>query len=243
MHLVEVANRAGLPPSTAHRLLTALEKHGFVEQNPVTRDYRLGAQLASLGLRVREGFSLRREALPVMEQLARQTGEDVYLCVRRDSESLLIELAPGTHAVRVTERLGEHMPLHRGAASRVLLAHLDPLLVEAYLQRTLDLQSEAGRAEARRLMRELAAIRERGYAVSTGEYASESAALAAPVRDFTHSVVAALCMLLPRIRLHRDRQPELVARLMGAAAALSRRIGYEPLTDPDRTGKTSTAPD
>ena len=237
MHLVEVADRAGLPPSTTHRLLTALEKHGLVEQNPVTRDYRLGGELLSLGLRVREGLSLRREAEPVMQQLAQETGEDVYLCVRRDSESLLIDTVAGTHAVRLTERVGERMPLHRGAASRVLMAHLDPLLIEAYLHRAFDLQSETGRTEARRLMRELSAIRERGYAVSTGEYAPDSAALAAPVRDFTGSVVAALCILLPRARLQRDRQTWLISRLTEAAAILSRRMGYQPFADAGRMQK------
>ena len=243
MHLMELAEQAGLPPSTTHRLLTALEKHGLVQQDPVTRDYRLGGQLLSLGLRVREGLSLRREAEPVMRQLAAQTGEDVYLCVRRDNESLLIDVVPGTQAVRLTERLGERMPLHRGAASRVLLAHLDPLLIEAYIRQTWDLQSEQGRAEARRLMRELAAIRERGYATSTGEYAPDSAALAAPVRDFSGAVVAALCILMPRGRLQRDRQPWLTARLTGAAAALSRRMGHlPPDSEPQATGALDGRP-
>ena len=234
MHLVEIAHRAGLPPSTTHRLLTALEKHGLVEQDPVTRDYRLGGELLSLGLRVREGLSLRREAEPVMRELAHATGEDVYLCVRRDGESLLIDMVAGTQAVRLTERVGERVPLHRGAASRVLMAHLDPLLIEAYVHRAFDLATQTGKAQARRLMRELAIIRKRGYAVSTGEYAPDSAAVAAPVRDFTGGVVAALCILLPRARLVRERQQWLVARLTDAAARLSMRMGYEPFSESPR---------
>lgn len=224
MGLVEIAHRAGLAPSTAHRLLSALERHGYVEQDPLSRDYRLGSTLVTLGLRARRGINLRRQAMPIMEALARQTGEDVYLCVRRETESLLIEWAPGTHAVRLAERLGERMPLHRGAGSKVLLAHLDSLAIDAYLHRHFG-PEHRGHSEVRRLLRDLALIRERGYAVSVGEYAADSASLAAPVRDFTGAVTAALCILLPRGRLARS-QAMLLERLKEAAAQLSAHLGH-----------------
>src|SRR5207237_1354039 len=112
----------GEPRTTVYRLIRALERAEFVEPAEQPGRYRLGLKLFRLGGAVVARFDERQAALPQMEALHAATGETVFLCIRRGLEAVCIERLEGFRAVSLALTLGGVLPLHAGAAPRVLLA-------------------------------------------------------------------------------------------------------------------------
>ena len=110
--LVDMARLSGLDKATARRLLVALGKKGFVEQDPVTRRYRLGAALVRLA-RIREiALPMLDIARPLVEELSRQCGETVH--VSQVAANLLssVLVCESPHANRVSVAVGQNLPFH-----------------------------------------------------------------------------------------------------------------------------------
>lgn len=133
--LQAIAQEQGLHKSIAFRLLRSLEEQGFVQQDPVTKEYRLGLTLLELGEAARAGLDMRQEALPFIAELVQQTGETAYLTVRSGSEAVCVEVQESPSAVRVAYRVGLRHPLHLGAAGKVLLAFEEEALGQFLLRR------------------------------------------------------------------------------------------------------------
>ena len=120
--LSEIARAVGLNPSTAHRLLRALVVAGYVEQEPMTEQYRLGLGIAVLGQRALEhaGYHV---AKPVLDDLSARTGESVSLGIRRADEVVVIEQAVSASPLRFDHPAGAEIAMHASAMGKVLLAN------------------------------------------------------------------------------------------------------------------------
>ena len=120
--LVDMARLSGLDKATARRLLVALGKKGFVEQDPVTRRYRLGAALVRLA-RIREiALPMLDIARPLVEELSRQCGETVH--VSQVAANLLssVLVCESPHANRVSVAVGQNLPFHCTASGIAFLS-------------------------------------------------------------------------------------------------------------------------
>src|SRR6185503_1831441 len=122
MTLSELARQAGLPLSTAHRLLGELVEWGAVERTD-SGYYRIGLRLWELGSLAPRSQGLRERALPFLEDLSRITGENVQLAVREGAELVFVERIAGTGAVPVLTRVGGRFALTATGVGLVLLAH------------------------------------------------------------------------------------------------------------------------
>ncbi|MEW5898031.1 MAG: IclR family transcriptional regulator [Bacillota bacterium] len=225
LSIKELAGRTGFPPSTTHRLLQTFKEFGVVEQDPGTKNYRLGPQLLKLGLQVKGMLDLRKAALPVMKELTSRTGEDSYLTVAQGRMGVFLERVEGPHPVKVIELVGKEMPLHSGAARKALLSFMDEEFIRAYLTE-LAAQEEFRNVSPRLLSEEINRIREQGYAISYGDYLDYGIGVAAPVRDFSGAVRASLGIIGLKNRLNGDRLPVLIREVKYAAAYLSQKMGY-----------------
>jgi len=219
--LQAIAQEQGLHKSIAFRLLRSLEEQGFVQQDPVTKEYRLGLTLLELGEAARAGLDMRQEALPFIAELVQQTGETAYLTVRSGSEAVCVEVQESPSAVRVAYRVGLRHPLHLGAAGKVLLAFEEEALGQFLLRRG----QEMSPCRLEGLHRELARIRDQGYAYTAGELEEEASGVAVPVFDRNGTAVAALGFVGPSHRITPERAAQCVPLVLAAGRALSRRLG------------------
>ena len=225
LSIKELAGRTGFPPSTTHRLLQTFKEFGVVEQDPDTKNYRLGPQLLKLGLQVKGMLDLRKAALPVMKELTARTGEDSYLTVAQGRMGVFLERVEGPHPVKVIELVGKEMPLHSGAARKALLSFMDEEFIRVYLAE-MAAQEEFKNVSPRLLSEEISRIREQGYAISYGDYLDYGIGIAAPVRDFSEEVRASLGIIGLKNRFNGDRLPVLIREVKYAAACLSQKMGY-----------------
>lgn len=214
--LTEIAEKLGVSKSMAHRLVATLVECGFLAQNPRTRRYRLGLRLLGLGAIVGDHLTLRRVALPHMEDLARQVGETIFLTMRDGAYGMVaarVEFKPSMNWVL---GIGEWSDLTSGASNKIILAHLPAEEREAILARS----GAPDRAE--RLRADLEQIRKQGWAFSVGEVTRHSAAVAVPILAQDGEVLAGLSIAGPAARFEAERVPDLVVRAQETALDVAR---------------------
>lgn len=197
--LSELAQRAGLYPSTALRLAASLERFGYLHRG-ADGLFRLGPSLLRLGLRYRDGFDLGDYLRPALADLVQRTGESAAFYVRDGEHRLCLFRHESSRPIRHHVEEGAALPLDRGASGHVLRAYTGGQDTIAQATRTA------------------------GYRLSLGERDAETAAIAAPVFGREGRFLGALGIVGPRARIEA-RQGEWPALVMEAAARLSRSLG------------------
>lgn len=226
----QLSDSLGEPRTTVYRLIRALEGAGFVEPAGQAGRYRLGLKLFRLGGAVVARFDERQAALPHMEALHAATGETVFLCIRRELEAVCIERLEGSRAVSLALTLGGVLPLHAGAAPRVLLAAEPRPAWQDYHRVARRLPALAPPVPARMgdLVDQLEAVRRTGFAVSDEDVTVGIAAIGAPVRDRNGAVTAALSISGVRPAILGRNRARMVKLVVDTAAAVSASLGYQP---------------
>lgn len=192
----EIGRRAGLPSSTAHRLVDELVDNGVLERDEEHR-VRLGMRLWELALRGSTALRLRQAALPHMERVQAEVREHTQLAVLEQEEALFLERLSHPAAVSNITRVAGRLPLHASSSGLVLLAHADPTLRERVLAGPLRSVGPGTVTDAEALRRLLADIRRSGFIVAPGSIEAVSTGVAVPIRD-AGEVIAALSVVLPR---------------------------------------------
>jgi DNA-binding IclR family transcriptional regulator len=227
--VVDLAGELGLPKGTVHGLLRTLQHVGFVEQDPESGKYQLGAALLHMGSVYLDGNELRARALNWSDALAARTGESVRIGTLHELQVLVVH-----HVFRPDDSLqtldvGSLLPAHATALGKVLLAHHPFALVEVSRQGVRPF-TEATVCDLERLKRELGRIAERGWATEIGELYHGQVSIAAPIIDRAGRNVGAIGIFGAPERMLVARQPrgELVAHVREAARAVSRELGHMP---------------
>lgn len=227
--VVDLAGELGLSKGTVHGLLRTLRHVGFVEQDPETGKYQLGAALLHMGSSYLDGNELRTRALNWSDSLASRTQEAVRIGTLHEGQVLIVH-----HVFRPDDSLqtldvGSLLPAHATALGKVLLAH-HPYVADALAEAGLARYTETTICDAERLDRDLARIRERGWGSEIGELTPGQVSLAAPIMDRSGLTVGSVGIFGPPQRLLVARQPrgELLAYVREAARAVSRELGAIP---------------
>ena len=219
----DIALRTGLALPTVYRLTQALVAHGLLEKDG--QRFRLGLELLRLGALVAESLDLRREVLPALRWLNQLTGENAELYIRQGDHRLSIEAVLSAQNLRPIVNLGEPLPLHAGAAGKVLLAwlpadereHLAQLSAQRFPEIPLDLSL---------LRAQLEEVRRHGWYASESERATGLGALASPIFSMSGMVVGALTLVAPASRLGIHEIAAYVPLIGEAAERASRALGY-----------------
>ncbi|MEU9732800.1 IclR family transcriptional regulator [Streptomyces sp. NPDC048002] len=224
LSLTEIARRAGLSLTTAHRLVGALTAWGALERDR-SGVYQVGLRLWELAALAPRGPALRQIALPYLEDLYEATHENVQLAVRDGTEVVYIEWISGRSAVGVHIRIGARWPLHATGVGLALLAHDDPARQEEYCAGPLAAFTPYTLTDPVRLRRQLAEVRRTGVAVSDRQVTDDALSVAAPVRGAGGTVVAAVSVVVPR---SEAQVPVLAPAVRIAARGISRALGWRP---------------
>ncbi len=221
--LKHLSGRAGLHPSTAHRILTALVRDRMVERVD-QGTYRLGMRLLELGNLVKSRISVREHALPFMRELHAATGEAVNLSVRRDDEIVYIErTSSGRSLMRVVNIIGARAPLHITAVGKLFLLEDGADGVRIYAERTgLPAFTKNTIHALPALEKELDRVRRQGYAIDNEEAELGVRCIGAGIRDDTGGLVAGLSVSSPAERM----KPAWSAMVKDTAEKISRALGH-----------------
>ncbi len=187
---------AGLvvPRTTIYRLLNTLQLHDMVRRD-AAGGYFLGRRLLSLAAHVGPGkldIDLISLAQPHLDRLANILGEGVKLSIIDDAGILVLAAVQGRKEFALSVAPGQRMPIHAGAASKLLLAYLPTEKLHAWLGRPLASFSSRTITDPKRLETELVRIRKQGWAQDRGENGPSIQAFAAPVFGPQGEVVAAI---------------------------------------------------
>jgi DNA-binding IclR family transcriptional regulator len=220
--VTDVAERAGLPKSTAARLLSTLAGEGAVEQVPGQSAYRLGPRLVSLAAGLAPTRSITAVARPALEELAAMSGEAAGLSVADGDLVHYIDQVATPNPVSVRDWTGSRAPLHAVSSGQVLLAFRMPAAVAHYLSRPLESFTPRTLTDPAAVRERLHDVRRAGYAWAIEEFDEGISSVAAPIADASGEVVAALHVHGPSYRFPSPgREAELAAMVVAAAARIA----------------------
>ncbi|SHK28143.1 transcriptional regulator, IclR family [Pseudonocardia thermophila] len=229
----ELARRLGLGKSTVHRLLTTLVAEGLLEQDPHTGGYRLGLVVFELGHAVPAHRQLHAAAGPVLAHLREQTGESSQVGILDPStqvpEVVYVDRLESAYSLRLFTETGRRVPAHATSSGKVLLAHLpEPEREKALTAAPLPRYTTHTIVDPDALRAQLDLVRERGWADAVNEREIGVGSIAAPIRDASGEVVAAVSIGAPIARFRAAPRATLAAALVEAGEAVSRRLGWNP---------------
>ena len=226
MSLTDLSQQLGIPPATAHRLLSTFEESNFVEQDA-------GAGLWFVGLKaftVGQAFLTRRNyvarARPFMKALVEQCGETVNLGVIDDGEVVFISQVESQEMMRMIVNLGSRSPIHASGVGKAILSSMGEQEVAELLQRrglrrftdhTIDNPADLRDA--------LEVIRHQGYALDDEEHAIGLRCVAANIYDENGHALAAISLSGPKARITDNRLPELGVAVRQTASNITESLG------------------
>lgn len=224
MSLKDISEKAGLHPSTTHRILNDLATGRFVER-PEPGSYRLGMRLLELGNLVKGRLSVRDAALAPMRELHRLTQQPVNLSLRQGDEIVYVERAFSERSgMQVVRAIGGHAPLHLTSVGKLFLSVDDPQRVRAYAARTgLSGHTKNSLTDLVQLERELAKTRQYGVARDNEELELGVRCMAVGIYDDQSRLIAGLSISAPADRLDESWLP----KLQHTATTISSALGYK----------------
>jgi DNA-binding IclR family transcriptional regulator len=208
-----IANATGLPRATAHRLIRALEDQGFLAHYG-GYGYRLGPGLLRLADRAARELPLREVAHPVLEHLARVTGESAQLYVRSGDERVCVDAVESTNELRTIVSVGASLPLYAGSAAKVFLAHAAD--AERHLRKA---------RESERFRREVELVGSRGWASSADERQPGVGSVSAPIVGENDALLGVVSVSGPASRMGRTSARRYAPAVMEAARRIKRSLG------------------
>ena len=220
--LSEVARRAELPPSTAHRLLATLHRRSLVGQDHETGTWTVGVGLFRIGsayLRIRKLPDIAR---PLIKDLLSEVDETVNVSMLDRNEIVCVVQAESHAAVRAFFRLGRRLPVHASAAGKAILAAgSDEFRRQMLASLTFERFTANTHADGESLLRDVAKVRQRGWAVDDEEYTIGMRCVSAVVLNERAEPAGAVSISAPTARMLPERMDRLGERVRATAGTLS----------------------
>ena len=224
--LSSIASTLDLNKTTTFRFVSALVEMGWVQQDPTTRVYGLSPRVLELGWMVLDRMEIRHEVRPHLERLAELTSETAHLGVLDGLEMVYIDKVDGRQAVSMASRIGARGACHSTALGKVLLAARPEEEWARYVRDVgLARRTDHTFVGPKHFREELERVRQRGYAVDNVENEDGIRCVAAPIRDHTGEVVAAMSVSGWTVSMTLERLPEVIPLVTGRAASASAALG------------------
>jgi DNA-binding IclR family transcriptional regulator len=222
----QIGRQIGVHRSNASRLAATLHAMGFLAQAGEPGQYRLGPQLIRLGQLAGRNNDLAQQALGPLRQLVEKTGETGHIGILDGSDALTIAVVDGWQTVRMHSHVNKRSPAYRTSIGKSVLSGLDDAAVRQLFQgHRLVAATPNSITSIAGLLRELALVRARGYAIDNEELELGLRCVAAPIWDAGGEVVASLGLSGPAPRLTDAVVAELAVLVTQAAAQASAAIG------------------
>ncbi|GAB5470840.1 MAG: IclR family transcriptional regulator [Rhodospirillales bacterium] len=232
--LTDLALRIGMPPSSAHRLLATLQKHGLVEFDETAQVWMIGVEAFRIGSAFTQRTDLVEAGREVMRHLMEETGETANLAIADGGDVVFVSQVETPNPIRAFFPPGARGDLHASGIGKALLAEMSRAEVEQLLQRKgLPEYTPKTITSPAALFADLERTRARGWAFDDEERHSGMRCLAAPVFNAFAESVAGISISGPTVRFPEASLPDLAPKVRRAAAEVTKAIGGRLPDRPD----------
>lgn len=226
--LKSVTDAVAINRSTAHRLLSTLVRAGLLRRLN-GKGYQLGPKLIELGFRAHEQAHLPTIARPHLEALSAATSDTVHLGVLEGSEVIYLDKVSGRRSLEMRSRIGQRMPAQCTSLGKALLSD-KPLARQRECFDPNGIRTASSCQTVEAFVSDIAAVRRDGVSFDLEENEAGIRCIAAPIRDARGAVVAAVSISSSLAHMGEDRLTGLRPVLCSAADAISRDLGWRPLS-------------
>ena len=230
----KLAEKTGLHKSTVYRLAGTLCEMGYAKKDPVTENYSLSMKFVQLAGLLLSRTELKVVAYPHLKKLAAATFQTVHLCVLREQQAVYLDKVQAyNNSLHMFSAIGTGVPLYSTAVGKCLLAWQPPKTLSGILDALSFAPVTAHTLRTREaLLQQLAEVRQQGFASDDEENEAGIRCAAAPVRDYSGAVIAAVSVSgdFPAVACEAFR--EAAAAVCRTAAAISKDLGCSISPDP-----------
>jgi DNA-binding IclR family transcriptional regulator len=223
----EVARELGISKARAHRHLRALVQRGYARQDGANEGYEIGVKVLALGEAVRDRFDAATAIRPSMAPLREATGLAVTASVLAEGAVTVVEMLQGKTLIEFGIRPGSRLDFHASAHGLIALAFGPPALLERVLSRPLTAWTAHTITDPAAVRAHVETVRDAGWATAPDAVQIGVNALAAPVFDHRGDWRGAIALVGATQFIPETPSAEQIAAVAGAAAAASRRLGWE----------------
>jgi len=227
LSLSDIARALGARPGSIYPIIHTLQAFGYLERDPDTKRFRLGLKFLAIASHILSSLDIREKAKPVLRDLARGLQVNAHLAVLYEDEVLYLDREEAAPSVVLPSVIGRRVPPHCTALGKVLLAHNPEAAERVLAGGELPKLTPYTIADPRALKEELARVRETGYALDDEEFHEGNFCIAAPLRNYRGTVVAAISVSLAKSRLEHEPQEKFVRAVLAGAETISRAMGYD----------------
>lgn len=232
LSLTELSHRIHLSKSTVQRLTYTLQNLGYLDRDEETKKFRLGQRAVLLGLSIVKHSDLRKISFPHLEKASKEIGETVNLAILDGTEIVYVERIKTQQILNINLEVGSRLPAYCTSMGKAILAFLPKQHLEALLREMKLKPLTSSTITSKEILRkELERVRRRGFATNNEELSNGLRSVAAPVRDASGQVIAAVNIAVPSSRICQRRLETVLAqKVMETAESISFTLGYRKET-------------
>lgn len=227
--VTELSKTLGLHKNNVFRLLATLSSCGYIEQNPVTENYRLGIGIFNLGQKFINKLGFLKLAKPFMEKIVSDVNEAVYVGILREGNVIYLDIVEPNSPVRVVSRVGKDVPAYCTSIGKIQLAYSsEEEINKMYMGARLKKYTEYTITSLPELKKHLKEVATNDYAIDDQEFEKEVRCIAVPIKDYLGTPVAAISVAAPIYRMDENRLiNEILPATKKYAREISKRLGYQ----------------
>lgn len=227
--VTELSKTLGLHKNNVFRLLATLSACGYIEQNPVTENYRLGIGIFNLGQKFINKLGFLKLARPFMEKIVSDIQESVYIGILRDGNVIYLDMVEANHPVKVVSRVGKDVPAYCTSIGKIQLSYSsEDEINRMYMGARLKKYTNFTITSLPELKKHLKEVANLDYAIDNQEFEKDVRCIAVPVKDYLGVPVAAISVTGPIFRMNDDiLLNKILPVTRKYAKEISKRLGYQ----------------
>lgn len=222
--LTEIAISLQLPKSTVSRLVTDLVLEGYLEK--IKSKYQLGLSLLGLSGVITSNMEIHREAIDSLKMLVQKLGESVHIAILEEANVVYILKEECKHPVRLLSHVGKNNPASCTSSGKVLLAYESTERVKQILESGLVELGPNSITNPEVLLNQLMLVKQNGFALCIDEMHEDVVSIAAPIKDYTEKVVAAVSVVGPKQRIDNEKISLFIDEVVKTGKEISSKLGY-----------------
>ncbi len=224
--ITEIAKELQLHKSTVSRLVTDLVVEGFLQKEK--KKYKLGFSFLTIGGIITSHLKIHQESKDILKELVDDLEVTAHISILEGREITYVHKVECSNPVPLLSAIGKKQPPSCTSSGKVLLAYQKEAVVNRIIEAGLPRLGPNSVTDHEQLIDQLRQVKEQGYSVCIGELLDNFVSIAAPVRDYTGDVVAAVSVVDTIERIHNQNMKLFIKYVIEAAEEISIRLGYLP---------------
>lgn len=225
--VTQIAERAALHKSTAHRIVMALSERGYLEKSQKGSQYKIGLKMVDICSVYLNSVELKTEARPMLRDITQRTGLTSHLAILDGNQAVYIDKVEMEQYLRLYSQIGRRIPTHCSALGKCLLSGIPNNELDVLLRNyPYTIFTEHTISNEKELRKQLEDVRRNRYAVDDQEHDIGIRCVAAPIFDYRGKVIAAISVAGPEQIFTEEKQKDFIDQIRTTAKEISIRMGH-----------------